>query len=148
MARKRRDYKAEYRASKERATRAGYSGVSEYRAVRKALRLPPRTSPIPKRILESESPGFSVSATSISAHIAHLRREDKKWSDAHSRVPNSRYSPNFTPDQVERYYAAYVDDDIPGRNRKERAREKLRRLHDFLVPDFITEDEWKQKYRL
>lgn len=148
MARKRRDYKAEYAASKERATRAGYKSVSEYRSVRKALRLPPRTSPVPKRILEAQ-PGNTVSGATANANrMARLRRASRAWSDAHSKVANSRYSPRFSDAQVERYYAAFVDKEIPGKNRQERKASKADRLRQFLYPDFLTKDEWEQHYRL
>lgn len=148
MPRRQRDYKAEYAATKRRVRASGYKSEREYRAVRKQLKLPPRTSPVPKRIQERIQPGITASATTSAGRIARLRRESHHWSDQHSHVKNSRYFKSFTDAQVERYWQAYVEYPVPGTNRKNRAQEKARRLKTFLYPDFLTLEEWEENYRL
>ena|SRR6266540_3888185 len=125
MARKARDYKAEYRAAKLRATRAGYKSEREYKRVRRELALPPRTMPVPKRILETNP-------------IVARRRESQRWSDAHSHKDTSRYSPSLTDRQAELYHAAYV---APYGKRMSDAK-RLDLIHDYLVPDWMSQDEW------
>lgn len=122
MARKTRDYKAEYAAAKRRATRAGYKSEREYKRVRKELALPPRTMPVPKRILEANP-------------ITALRRQSQAWSDAHSKRKNSRYRPSMPDAQVVKYHAAFVEADISDAA-------KVARIKRYLVPDLMTEDEY------
>ncbi len=148
MARKPRNYKAEYAAAKQRATRAGYKSERQYKAVRKSLALPPRTSPIPRKVLERERGTNAVPVASAAARaLSRKRHEAKAWSDRHSRVERSKYHPRMSDPQVERYWRAYVDKNIEGNNRLERKREKNQRLYEFLVPDYMTEEEWEQFYR-
>lgn len=144
MARKARDYKAEYARSKARAKAAGYQSEREYKAVRKSLKLPRNAAPVPRRILETEKP-LAVSRAKVEArHMQRLRRESKRWSDTRSRVPSTKYNPRLTDDQVERYHRAFVEK-IDTRTKRGKA-EKLRRLRDFMVPDFLGEAEWEGKY--
>jgi len=138
VARKQRDYKAEYAAAKARATRAGYKSEREYKRVRKELKLPPRTSPVPKRIVENVKPG-------ITADMSQMRRECQRWSDGHSRVDNSKYRPTMTNDQVRRYHKAFVEKP-KGKTRKERSRNKYDAIHDYIVPDLMDEQEWERGY--
>lgn len=146
MARKKRDYKAEYAAAKRRATAAGYKSQREYKAARKALSVPRGASPVPKRIAENVIDGGVSSATNRSSRMRQLRKESRIWSDRHSRVPRSRYSPRMSDDVVERYHRAFVDD-IPEVSRRKRPKERKRRIRDYLLDtDQITEDEWKQAY--
>lgn len=120
--RKPRDYKAEYAATVARARAAGYKSEREYKKVRRELNLPPRTMPVPKRVLELNP-------------LTRIRRENQAWSDAHSLRSNSKYHREFTDDQAERYHRAFVEDipDTP---------EKLKRIHDFEVPFLMSELEW------
>jgi len=127
--RKARDYKAEYAAEKLRATRAGYKSQREYKRVRKELNLPPRTMPVPKRVLELNP-------------ITRIRRENQRWSDEHSRRFNSRYQRTFTDDQAERYHAAFTDQENIPLEGEQLDREIRRRIHRFLVPDRIKPWEW------
>ena len=120
MARKPRDYKAEYATAKRHATRAGYKSEREYKRVRKELNLPPRTSPVPKRVLELNP-------------ITRLRRESQKWSDEHSHRYNSRYRKTMTDAEVEAYHAAFPGQyDIP-LDGEALDREVRRRIHHYLV---------------
>lgn len=122
MARKQRDYKAEYAAAKQRAARAGYKSEREYKQVRRELNLPRRASPVPKRILATNP-------------ILARRRESQRWSDRHSHKDRSRYSRTFTDAEVERYWRAYVEEDI-------RDPEKSARIKAWLVPKWMTDDEY------
>lgn len=132
---RKRDYKAEYATRKARAQRAGYTGVREYSRTRKQLALPRNTSPVPKRILAAEG---------SSPRIARLRREAAQWSREHSRRAHSRYFSTLTDAQAERYWLAFVDENIPGRSAAERDFEKRIRIKRYLVPDFLPgEKEWE-----
>ena len=134
MARKKRDYKAEYATRKARAQKAGYTGVRDYSKARKALKLPPRTSPIPKQILAREGSTPSM---------ARMRMECLLWSNAHSRRPHSEYSPSLTDVQVERYWLAYVDTP-EGATPAIVDFNKRIRIKRYLVPDFLPgEKEWE-----
>lgn len=146
MARRQRDYKKEYAATKRRIRAAGYKSEREYRAVRKELGLPRNVAPVPKRIQERIQPGITRRATDTNSLISRLRRESQAWSNAHSHVENSRYKRSLTDDQVRRYWRAYVEYPVSGSNRRNRAIEKVRRLHDYLVPDFLTQEEWEANY--
>ena len=118
MARKPRDHAAEYAAAKRRATRAGYKSEREYKKVRKELNLPPRTMPVPKRVLELNP-------------VTRLRRESQKWSDEHSHRYNSRYRKTLTDAEVEAYHAAFVEPlALAG---EQLDREKRKRIHHYLV---------------
>lgn len=133
MARRKRDYKAEYATRKAKAQKAGYKSVREYSRVRKDLALPRRSSPIPKRILSTEG---------NNPRIARLRSESKRWSDKHSQRAHSRYRPELTDAQVERYWLAFVDEPT-NRTIAEREFEKRIRIKKYLVPDFLPgEAEW------
>jgi hypothetical protein len=126
MARKKRDYKAEYAAAKRRATRAGYKSEREYKTTRKLAQLPPRTSLVPKRIFAGNDPA--------------LRQEAREWSAIHSRRPNSKYRENMSDDQVRRYHKAFVEplDEVDSAT----TREKLKRIKAFMVPEIVKDDEW------
>jgi len=129
MARK-RDHKAEYAAAKRRAKAAGYKSQREYKTVRKTLSLPPRAMPVPKPIYETSYPW--------------KRAESKRWSKEHSRRYTSKYRDSLTDEQVEMYWRAYVEEfDESG---KVGATAKRKRIHDYLVPDIISEREWRGDY--
>lgn len=145
MARKKRDYKAEYAAAKRRAQSAGYKSEREYKAVRKALGTPRNAAPAPRRIIAAAAPETLNSAAANARSMASLRREAKAWSDRHSVRSTSRYTSRMTDEQVIRYHHAYVER-IDGLSRRSYQREKRARIHDFLVPDFISDKEWKSTY--
>lgn len=142
MARKKRDYKAEYAARKRNATRAGYKSVREYSRVRKEFNLPRGTAPVPRRIAERIQP--NVSAPKVS-RAQRLRNEARAWSRKHSHRHTSRYRPSMTDEEVEKYHHTFVEW-IEG-SRKEVGREKRRRIRDYLVPDHMDYDEWASKYQ-
>jgi hypothetical protein len=132
VARKRRDYRAEYQARKQRATAAGYESVRQYGKVRKELNLPPRSSPVPKRIY--------LSGTQLK------RQQAERWSRAHSHVKRSRYKASFTNTELEAYWQAFVRPPEPGETRLDRKfrTAKRKRVHDYLVGQgIITEQQWR-----
>lgn len=139
MARKKRDYKAEYQARKRKATQLGYKSEREYKRARKTLSTPRNQAPPAKEEATKLAPTLGIS-------ISRIRRESKRWSNKHSHVPNSKYRDSLTDDQARRYWRAFVED-IPGVGRsKSRQKEKRNRIHDYLVPDLIDEKEWTGKY--
>lgn len=137
MPRRQRDHKAEYARRKARARAAGYTSVKAYSRARKELGTPRNASPIPRRVYDREQTGTD--------NIVRLRREAAAWSDKHSATASSRYRPDMTDDQVANYHAAFVERITEG-SRRGRARERRRRIRDYLVPDWISESEWDQKY--
>lgn len=148
MARKPRDYKAEYARTKARIKAAGFKSEREYKRVRKELGLPRTAAPAPRRILAASAPEKLQAASKPSAtskEISRLRRECAAWSKKHSRKKRSEYRPSLTDDQVRRYHHAYVEE-LPKLSRRQRNREKRARLYDYLVPDWMTDEEWKQFY--
>ncbi len=146
MARKPRDYKAEYAAAKRRATASGYKSEREYKQVRKALKLPRTAQPAPRRILEKTAPRKLARATNAPKVASQRRREAREWSDKHSHRPHSRYSPKMSDRQVALYHKAFVEPLPPElyySDQREWERRKLARIKDYLVPDLLpTEDDW------
>lgn len=138
MARK-RDHKAEYQARKRKALQSGYASEREYKAARKRLNVPRNASPISRPI------AVTIDNTLSRDHMRYIRRQSARWSDKHSYVTRSRFGKNMTDDQVERYYKAFVEPITEG-SRRGKAKERRRRIHDYLVPDYITEREWMQQY--
>jgi hypothetical protein len=109
MARKPRDYKAEYAAAKRRATAQGFKSEREAKRARKDFKL-------------------------------------AAWSAKNSHTPRSQYNPNWLPSAKRQYERTFVANDYAGMSKKARAKEKRRRLKEWLVPRFMTETEWAQKY--
>lgn len=110
MARKPRDYKAEYAAAKRRATAAGFESERDYKE-------------------------------------NFIRAQCAAWSDLHSHTPRSEYDEEWELERVRRYYRTFVDQrGYRAMSKKARAKEKRRRLKEWLVPDFMTETEWQQNY--
>lgn len=147
MARKQRDYKAEYAAAKKRATAAGYKSQREYKTARKALRTPRNVSPVPRTVAERSlrAEGGLTQARAEQARIRRLRLESRDWSRKHSKVNTSSYSPSMSDDRVEAYHVAYVAEP-PGDDRDAREEARLEWLHDYLVPNFYTEEQWQELY--
>ena len=143
MPRRQRDYAAEYRRAKERATRAGYQSERQYKRARKALDLPRNAPIIPVGIA---APKAAPAEPAYAAEMRRLRREAKRWSDRHSRVGNSRYRPSMTDDQVRRYHRAFVEPPPGSPRGKPYKRAKLARIRDYLVPDILDDREWDGKY--
>lgn len=136
MPRKQRDYKAEYAARKRRATSAGYKSVKEYSKARKTLGTPRNASPVPKRIARTESESLSRS---------FKRSEAREWSRKHSHRASSRYRESMTDAEVDRYHHTFVEW-IEG-SRREVGKEKRSRIRQWLVPDWMTDQEWKSTYQ-
>jgi hypothetical protein len=143
MAKKPRDYKAEYRRTKERIRAKGYESEREYKRIRKELSLPKRAPAPDKSELQRERPSlFAQRERSI---LPRLRRESKAWSNAHSHTGSSRYSDSMSDDEVRRYHRAFVERIETG-SRRGKAREKRRRIREWIVPAFLDQQEWEQNY--
>jgi len=131
MARKRRDYRAEYARRKAAAKAKGYSGPREEYRARKALGFTKafRRSPtLPK----AELPDFAIARLSTDSEMSRLRREAKEWSAGHSWVKASRYRGNMSNAQVRAYHHAYVERVTVG-SRRGRAKEKRLRIYEYLT---------------
>lgn len=128
MATRKRDYKAEYRAAQQRARNAGYTSEREYRSARKRLGTPRRASPLPKPVYEQ-----------VVSLGRHRDTSARAWSKKHSRVVESKWRDDFTEDEREAYYNAFVQ-------RPASRKEWRRNLKDILVPRHMTADEYDDRY--
>lgn len=146
MVRKKRDHKAEYARRKARAKAAGYSGVTQYRRARKVLALPPRTSPVPKSVLERTAPD-TVDRITITPD-RRLRNESAAWSNTHSRVTNSQYDPSFSMARVRDYHKAFVDR-LENLSRRKRAQGKRKNIYHYLVTwcGMPADKEWDEAWK-
>jgi hypothetical protein len=142
MAGRNRDYKAEYAAAKRRAKSAGYQSEREYKAVRKALGIGRRDPIIPRTIA---NPTRVESAPAEARRISKVRRDNRRWSQKHSRKTSTEYNPRVTDAQAEAYHAAWVEPvDESGKQGRD---VKRRVMKDYLVGyDIIDADEWAQIY--
>jgi hypothetical protein len=149
MAKRKRDYKAEYARSKARSQSRGYTGPRQEKRARKAVGL---TRGFPSLRFD-ELPDFAIEQVS-GRRIARMREEARYWSDNHSHVKASRYSGNMSNDQVEQYHAAYVQQpdtyrDSNGKplSRRMRAKEKKIRIYRYLTGHGYTveggPEDWK-----
>lgn len=136
MAKRVRDYKAEYATAKRRAKQAGYKSQREYKRARKALQLPRNVSPVPRRVIERIDPGVLIPEGTKA-----IRTGNARWSNKHSRVPNSKWNPKWDDTRARAYHLAFVLESKHGP-------EKLSRLYDYLVALYamVTESEWEQNY--
>ncbi len=137
MPRKQRDYKAEYAKAKAKANASGYKSEREYKRARKTLRLPPRTSPVPKRVYERLNATDPI--------LSRLRRESQAWSDAHSKSGRSKYDHRMSDDKLRLYHLAFVDP-VTGETKRKRYLKKKAALRAYLVPDHVDDKEWNEKY--
>ena len=142
-----RNYKAEYAAVKERARKAGYPSVRAYKKARKDSGLTGirNVTPLHRRTYETIYPG-GVQESERKQRIQRMREESERWSNHHSHSKRSIYRRNMTDAQVEKYYAAYVKSSDQGLSRREKQKQRLDWMHDYLVPDFMDEEEWEQTY--
>ena len=146
MARKQRDYKAEYRRSKERAQASGYKSEREYKAVRKALGTPRGAMPAPRRVMAAAAPERLNAAQAEARAIAAKRRAAASWSKKHSHVGTSAYTKRMTDSEVEAYYRAYLEP-LTGLSKKTARDEKRRRIKEYMVSQgLMTPSEWEEKY--
>lgn len=148
---KRRDYKAEYARTKARAKAAGYSGEREYRSVRRALALPPRSSPISRRVLSRSAPERLNAAASETADLARIRREARRWSETRSQLDSTKLPRGLTEKQIRAYHKAFVNNlseskRLPKGERDANRRANAQARYDYFVPDFMEDDEWREKY--
>lgn len=158
-----RDYKAEEARRNAKAKALGFSSrAQQRRAQRHGLKLPrkgssPRgpikyagapivTPAVLRRYSAKPLPvtiGGGVKLPTTTP-IGKIRRDNQKWSDAHSRVPTSRYDPEFPADTARRYHAAFVDPDT----RAWKIENGLDSLRDYLVDDrgFYDDVEFDERY--
>ena len=146
VARK-RDHKAEYAARKAAAKRRGYESVRETRRARKVLSLPRRRHTPPKRVLERYDSSL-IDVIEPSQSVGRLRREARKWSDAHSRVDRSKYRDDMTNKELRAYHKAFVEPP-KGVSRRKKARAKRQRIKEYIMSTYdMTEEEWQAAYEL
>lgn len=107
MARKPRDYKAEYARRQARARQLGYSTVHQERKVRYALGIK-RGKPTPKKSKLSPTRQRKIAAYSAGKSKRELA---KAWSDKFSKHVMSKYNPKFDAATVDRYLNAWASDD-------------------------------------
>ena len=143
MARRKRNYKAEYARRKTRAVAKGYKTPHhEYRA-RKALGL----SRIFPSLRLDELPDFAFEKAT-GADITRRRQEAQDWSDAHSHVKASRYRRNMSQKQLDDYWRAYVEPyEQLGPSRRKRAKERRLRIFEYMTkygyPIEGRQEDWK-----
>jgi hypothetical protein len=124
MAKRTRNYAAEYARRKQIAQESGFPSVRKYRRTRERVKLPRKAR----------------------FNITSIREANQTWSDDHSRLPTSRWDPAFNDIQALAYYKAFTDDDYRMANPTDW---HDRWLHDYLLDnDLITEEEWEQNYAL
>jgi hypothetical protein len=146
MARKPRNYKAEYARKKARSQAKGYRNPGEEYRARKALGITapgfrrvstPGRKALPSRVIET------LTGTKLSA----LRKESQEWSDKHSHVKASRYRSSFSAKRVEDYHKAYVQRPDPNLSRRKRAIAKRIAIYNYLTAyGFPVEggpEDWK-----
>ena len=143
MARKPRDYKAEYARSKARAKSLGYRSQREYKRTRANVRAAnPEFTSRTKLPPKSE---VSALFGEVFSSVSRLRREAEEWSNKHSHSPRSAYKPSMTDAQVRKYHRAFVEKPDTGSRRRNK-KQKMKWLRDYLVPDLVDDDEWTQNY--
>lgn len=160
-----RDYRAEEARRNAKAKQLGFtSRAQQRRAQRHGLKLPrtgssPR-SPIkvtpgaPKLVTPAVLRRYSArpptpprvvqAIRQVTVPIAKIRRQSQAWSNAHSRVPTSKYDPDFTAATARRYHAAYVDPDT----KAYKIENGLDSLREYLVDDmgFYDDVEFDARY--
>lgn len=145
MVKRKRDHKAEYAARKAKAQARGYTSVRETRRARKVLNLPRRRHTPPKRVVERYNPSLM---DSFEARESKLRREARKWSDAHSRVDRSKYRDDMTNKELRAYHKAFVERPT-GLSRRKAARAKRARIKSYIMDTYgMSEVEWAAAYEL
>ena len=128
MARKPRDYKAEYRARNERARKAGYNSYGEARRERENNK--------------------AAAAGLTRSELRAIRKANREWSKKHSLRPDkSGYKPSpkkgATYDVA--YFKAWVDPTTSARYRKQPPGEWIRNWFVNELED-IEPDEWDEDY--
>jgi len=145
MARKKRDYKAEYARRRTRSKALGYSSPREEYRARKSVGLT-RVFPSLRR---NELPDFAIER--LTSRTPTPRTEAKAWSDRHSHIDATKFTRGMPPEQFKMYYEAFIQDyKSLGPSRRKRAKEKRRRIGRYMKkyhPDAIEggEETWKSK---
>jgi len=144
---KRRDYAAEYAATKRRAQSAGYQSERQYRKARKAVQTPKRAMPIRRETLETLEPGALERGGAAIREDRAKRKKARKWSEKRSHEPTTRYSAKFPAEQVDAYIDTWVDK--PKRHGPGAKRAHLDRMENYLVDvaKYMTRTEFNELYR-
>lgn len=158
-----RDYKAEEARRNAKAKQLGFSSRAQLRRAQKYGYQPPRvgkstrgpikptkaakvTPAVLRRYSAKPPPPVRVVQTAISTatRIDKIRRENQAWSNAHSRVPTSKYDPEFNANTARRYHAAFVDPDT----KAYKIENGLDSLREYLVDDmgFYDDVEFDERY--
>lgn len=166
--RRSRDYKAEEARRNAKAKALGFSSrAQQRRAQRHGLKLP-RVGTSPRSAIKvtgapivtptilrrysakpppppSRGPGGMVAIGKRQlTPIGTIRRQDQQWSNAHSRVPTSKYDPNMSAKRARLYHAAFVDPDT----KAYKIENGLDSLRDYLVDEmgFYDDVEFDERY--
>ena len=146
---RKRDYKAEYQRRKQKAQQAGYKSERELKRAR-ALQARKRSAAvIPKDVFRRRAPDlFQTFEHGRRDPLYEKRRAAAQWSRDHSRQTHTKYKATMSNDALEKYWRAFVEplnrfSGVGKRNRKQR---KIERLHDYMVPLVMSEEEWQERY--
>lgn len=156
-----RDYKAEEARRNAKAKQLGFSSRAQLRRAQRYGYQPPRVGKSPRgpikptkaakvtpavlRRYSARPPApVTISGGTKTGSIAKIRRESQDWSNAHSRVPTSKYDPEFTANTARRYHAAFVDPDT----KAWKIENGLDSLREYLVDDmgFYDDVEFDERY--
>lgn len=144
MARRKRTHaqnKAAYARAKSRAISKGYSSPYQERKARKALGL--RRGMPSLRV--SELPEYALDVLT-GRRTREQRAQAKEWSDAHSRIPNSKYSGRMGAEQVADYWHAYIEEAPKGaRGRYEKKHRIWAYLHKWKGDKRPWSQEWESE---
>lgn len=140
MARRKRDYKAEYARRKARSHTLGYRSPREEYKARKALNLP-RDFPSMERKWLPDHAVEKLDGT----RLRRLRKESQDWSNVHSHVNASRYSPRWGEERVEAYHHAFVQRVLFG-SRRGKAKEKKLRIFEYIKRYINPDAEWSSEW--
>lgn len=138
-SRRQRDYRAEEARRNERARALGFTSRAHMRRALRQGWSPVRATGSARSMIvganEPAPPPLSVEP---------LRRESQEWSDRHSRVPTSRYHPEWDSGTVRTYHRAFINNET----KASRIENGFAALRAFLVGDrgYYTDQEFDERY--
>lgn len=143
---KRRDYKAEYAATKARAQAGGYASEREYRKARRAANTPRGAMPVRRGQLEAIQPGALERGAAAIREDRRLRRVARAWSDKRSHVPETQYRKTFDEPTVEAYVDVWVNK--PKRVGPGAHDLHIQKMREYLVDrmGYMTDEEFRERY--
>lgn len=139
-----RDYKAEEARRNAKARELGFTSRAHMRRALKQGWKPVRKSAKPRSPIDYVSTKTTAKPAPPSGALSRLRRESADWSRKHSRMETSQYDPSFTPTQVRRYHAAYVNPST----KASRIENGFDALRDWLIStmSYYTDEEFLERY--